>query len=180
MVTDPALVRNAAQNLRAEVIARVPVTQLDPVLVERIVAKVPIFQHISVAELKGIMAMGEVCRFMAGECIFNEGEAGTTFYVLVSGEVSVDKWHKDKNVPLATLSAGACFGEMALVSDEPRSATVRATSNTVALRFRRDALDASAGIALPIYRNIARVLARRLGQSSVMLADLASREEDRK
>lgn len=178
MVINPVIVKNVVQNVRAEVISRPSVQRFDPALIERVAAKVPLFRNLSLAQVKFIMGMGETCRFMAGECVFNEGDPGVSFYVLLSGEVSIDKWHKDRNIELAVLGAGACFGEMALVSDEARSASVRALSDILALRFQRETIDACTDSAAAIYRNVARVLAQRLGQSSLMLADLSTREDE--
>jgi len=75
-------------------------------------------------------------------------------------------------VELARLSAGHCFGEMALVGNHMRSATVRATREAMTMRFYSELIDAHPESAHVIYRNIAGILANRLGESSVMLADL--------
>ena len=61
---------------------------------------------------------------------------------------------------------------MALVGSHVRSATVRALRDTVTMRFERDQIDANPQSAHIIYRNIARILAARLDESSIMLADL--------
>lgn len=150
---------------------------LDPGLIAHMAAKVPLFRDIPAVQLRGITAMGELCRFTVGECVFSEGELGDAFYVLLTGAVAVEKWSKDRNVMLVKLEPGDCFGEMALLNDEPRSASVRALSNIVALRFRRDAINASAATAAAIYGNFAGILAHRLVQSSNMLAELVTREE---
>ena len=73
---------------------------------------------------------------------------------------------------LARLNGGECFGEMALVGSQVRTATVRAMRDTVTMRFEREQIDANPPSAHIIYRNIARILASRLDESSVMLADL--------
>jgi CRP-like cAMP-binding protein len=75
-------------------------------------------------------------------------------------------------VTLAKLSAGECFGEMALVGGHVRSATVRASRDCATMRFDRERVDAYPDSAHIIYRNIARILSSRLDDSSVMLADL--------
>ena len=61
---------------------------------------------------------------------------------------------------------------MALVGNDVRSASVRALDSLVAMRFYRDLIDAQPESASAIYRNIARVLAARLGESSAALAQL--------
>ena len=64
----------------------------------------------------------------AGTEIIREGDSGDTFYVIKSGTVEVVKGCDGESLPLATLSRGQYFGEIALIRDVPRTATVRATS----------------------------------------------------
>ena len=65
--------------------------------------------------------------FEAKEVIFREGDRGDWLYVVLDGEVEVVRSvHGHGEVTLRTLGAGECFGEIALVSDKPRTATVAA------------------------------------------------------
>ena len=64
-------------------------------------------------------------RYSAGETIAEEGEAGRTFIVIESGEVSVTV-HGD---PVGQLGPGQAFGEMALIDKSARSATVKAETD---------------------------------------------------
>jgi CRP-like cAMP-binding protein len=66
---------------------------------------------------------------------------------------------------------GECFGEMALVRDDLRTATVLAQVDCVTLCFQRARIDAYASIASVIYKNIAGVLARRLDERNSSMAD---------
>lgn len=149
-----------------------PTPRLDPALIQKIAQKVPIFTGMSHAELLTILATGEHFSVDPGEPVFREGDMGNSFYVLVAGNVAVEKVRNDQSVELRRLGPGECFGEMALVGNDLRTATVRALDVVVAMRFYRDLIDAHPEGAAIIYRNIARVLAARLGDSSVMLADL--------
>jgi CRP-like cAMP-binding protein len=107
--------------------------------------------------------------------VFNEGDTGDSFFMLISGEVRVEKSSKGRAIELARLGAGHCFGEMALVGKNLRSATVRAQDDCVTMRFSRQQIDANPESAHIIYRNIASILASRLENSSVLLADLTGR-----
>ena len=122
--------------------------------------------------------MAEHSPHKAGEVVFNEGDIGSSFHVLIAGEVVVEKARGDRVVTLATLGAGECFGEMALVGGHLRSATVRATRDSATMRFDRERVDAYPDSAHIIYRNMARVLSARLDVSSEMLADLTLRTGD--
>ncbi|MFH1957914.1 MAG: cyclic nucleotide-binding domain-containing protein [bacterium] len=88
------------------------------------------------------MLVGKFHKFacLKGKVIIRENQAGEAFYVIYKGAVAVLKkqsFFKKKTV--ATLSAGDYFGEIALVSDEPTSATVKAVEESVLfVLFRHD------------------------------------------
>ena len=66
--------------------------------------------------------------FKSGETVIEEGTKGTSAFIILSGTVGVLKRSGGKEVQLATLGQGQVFGEMGLIEDRPRSATVRALS----------------------------------------------------
>lgn len=179
MKVDPALVQMYAENVRAEVLVRPDPIKLDPVLVQKIREKVPIFSGMTSDCLMRTLAVAEYLPLKAGEAVFNERDIGDSFFVLMSGEVAVEKLRNGKVIELARLSAGHCFGEMALVGNHLRSATVRATRDAVTMRFYRELVDANLESAQFIYRNIAAILASRLDESSEMLADLFGQKAPR-
>lgn len=61
-----------------------------------------------------------------GQTIIRQGDIGDCIYFIQSGEVEVVRDESGREVPVARLSAGQYFGEMALLSSQPRNATVRA------------------------------------------------------
>lgn len=172
MKVDPAIVQIFAENVRAEVIVPVAGIKLDPAIIKKIKQKVPIFSGMSSDRLMSTLSVAEYFAVKTGEVVFNERDIGDSFFVLIAGEVLVEKLRNGKTVELARLGAGHCFGEMALVGNHLRSATVRATRDVVAMRFYRELIDATPESAHVIYRNIARILASRLDESSELLADL--------
>ena len=172
MKVDPAIAQIFAENVRAEVIQRPASIKLDTAIVQKISQKVPVFSGMSHDRLMATLAVGDSFAVRAGEPVFNEGDIGACFYVLITGEVAVEKVRNGKVAVLARLNGGECFGEMALVGSQVRTATVRAMRDTVTMRFEREQIDANPPSAHIIYRNIARILASRLDESSVMLADL--------
>ena len=162
--------------MRAEVIVRAPAIKLDPALVQKIRQRVPIFSGMTPDCLMRTLAVAEYLPVKAGEAVFRERDIGDSFFVLIAGEVVVEKIRGATVVELARLGAGNCFGEMALVGNHLRSATVRATMEAVTMRFYRELIDANPESAHIIYRNIASILASRLDESSVMLADLVGQK----
>jgi NADH:ubiquinone reductase (H+-translocating) len=80
--------------------------------------------------------------FEAGQVIFREGDRGDWLYVVADGEVEVLREGGRAETPLRRLGRGECFGEIALVSERPRSATVRAVTASNVLAVDREAFHA--------------------------------------
>ena len=85
---------------------------------------VPLFSGCSKAELQKIAALADELDLSDGATLIREGERGREFIVIVDGTVRVTRGGKN----LRELGAGDFIGEIALVSDVPRTATVTATS----------------------------------------------------
>ncbi len=71
-----------------------------------------------------------------GDIIFNEGDVGDYFYIIVSGQVEVLKHKEGQDRRLAVLSSGEYFGEMAILNDKKRSATVRCLTSCDIIALR--------------------------------------------
>ncbi len=115
--------------------------------------------------------MAKMMKFRPGDAVIEEGTKGTSAYVILSGEVEVIKRSGDREVPVATLGDGQVFGEMGLIEDRPRSATVRALTD---LRVRiidrdhfNDLLKTKPSVLIPIMKS----LFERLRQVSELLAE---------
>jgi CRP-like cAMP-binding protein len=104
---------------------------------------IPLFSELRAEAFRALLPALVLRRTRPGEVVLAEGEPGTSFFVIARGEVSVTKQlAQGGETVLATLHEGAIFGEMALVSAAPRSATVRAVTDTDLLEFDRAALAA--------------------------------------
>ncbi len=77
-------------------------------------------------------------RYEAGEVIVQENDFGETAYVIAQGQVEVSKELDGQNVHLAYLGAGETFGEMSMIDEKPRSATVTAVTETLVSEVQRD------------------------------------------
>ncbi|HEV8154035.1 MAG TPA: MFS transporter [Gaiellales bacterium] len=95
---------------------------------------VPFLEPLAEATLERISGLLEPVTVAAGEAIFSQGEAGDRFYLIESGQASVVQ----DGTEVARLAEGGYFGEIALVQDIPRTATVRATSDLALLALDRD------------------------------------------
>ena len=83
----------------------------------------------------------ELKTFRKGDVIIEEGSYGTSAYVIKSGKVEVSELAKNKKIVLATLEEGQIFGEMGLVEDQPRSATVAAFEDVQLAVLSRDSFN---------------------------------------
>ena len=105
----------------------------------------PIFSELPAASFSAILRTLKLVRARPGQAIISEGDSGTSFFVLSRGDVEVSrKVDEDTSITLATLHSGAIFGEMALVSAQPRTASVTAHSDCDLLEFDRATLLAAA------------------------------------
>ena len=77
-------------------------------------------------------------RYEAGEVIIQENDLGETAYVITQGQVEVSKEKDGHKIHLAYLGTGEIFGEMSMIDEKPRSATVTAVTETLVSEIRRD------------------------------------------
>ena len=87
------------------------------------------------AALAEVVTSARIENFAAGQTLFHEGEVGDSLHLIRRGSVTVSRKIGGRDIVLAYVAAGNYVGEMALLSDTPRSATVTATVATETLRL---------------------------------------------
>ena len=97
---------------------------------------VPIFGALSTPTLAFLLQRAETIAVARGDYFFREGECGNGVYILQRGVVEVQKERNGVFVALRQLSAGACFGEIAVLAMIPRTASVRAVEDCAAICLR--------------------------------------------
>ncbi|MFA6014289.1 MAG: cyclic nucleotide-binding domain-containing protein [Gallionellaceae bacterium] len=103
--------------------------RLDEVSLKRIIRNY-LDSSLSDSELEHLVQESQFKQYAVGEVLFNEGDKADGLYMIRRGSVTVSHLVAGKEVVLAYVSAGNYVGEMALVSNNPRSATVKAASPT--------------------------------------------------
>lgn len=128
----------------------------------RVLGAVPVFSGVGRLELIALLAHAARVQKGADQLFFDEDEEGQTFFVFIAGSAVIEKRTASGWQQLSDLRPGETFGEMAIVDGGKRSARVRATSDAIALMFQKNDIDLSIEAAITIYRNIARILSKRL------------------
>ena len=100
----------------------------------------------------------------AGEVIVRQGAPADKFFIIVEGEVEVVRDDDGTSRKLATLAGGQFFGEMAILRDLPRMATVRAVTATTLFAMERDAFRGLVAQSMGTTTDFDQVIQQRLGE----------------
>lgn len=148
---------------------------LTPEQVREKLRAVALFQGLDGEDLEQILEISEPVLVGAGEYVFEEGDRGDHFYILVRGSVELRKAGGDGPKRLAVLKAGQAFGEMALLNQTPRSASAYALEDAYMLSVSRAAFsDVLGGESLAV--RLLRNLSRSLWATSVRLASQSAQQ----
>ncbi len=125
--------------------------------------EIDIFSGLSAEELAAIAAETREKDFGESETVIRQGETGETVYLIVEGKVAVIKeLAEDNHVVLDHIATGQAFGEMALIDDAPRSATIRTVSPCRFLVLHKQEFKETAMEFPRISLQICSVLSRRI------------------
>lgn len=140
-----------------------------------------IFKDLQDDELDEVLKITHEKRFKQGDIIMQEGDEGDTMYIVLDGEVGVSKsltmkfgdddYRKTEKVLTRFRPEDhAVFGEMALIGQDSRSATIQAGSDCIFLEINRNdfvqLIEDRPGLGVKILMKISQLLVKRLRQSS--------------
>jgi CRP-like cAMP-binding protein len=109
--------------------------------IEEILAGVPIFARLESRDVKRLAKLCVPRVFDAGETVIEEGAMGLGMFVITSGRVEVFKKAESGSVSLGAMEEGDVLGEIALIDDQPRSASAVAKTRTECLLLTRDSFE---------------------------------------
>lgn len=119
--------------------------------------------------------MFQIRQYAPGELILSENDSGESAYYIDSGKVAVFKNAAGGQMHIAYLGPGDIFGEMSMVDDSPRSASVRAVEATTAREFHRDDLYAAIRENPAIFGTLMKSIFNRLREANRIIAATPNR-----
>ena len=138
---------------------------------------VPLFAELSEDHLARLACTVRKQHATAGQVLCREGERGDEMYVVISGAVTLHKAVDGGDTELGRLEEGAHFGEMALIGDAPRSATIRAAADVAYLAINRETLMRVIASFPAVALQILKGYNARLAETTARLARLAARQQ---
>jgi small-conductance mechanosensitive channel/CRP-like cAMP-binding protein len=130
----------------------------------------PLFRSLDDAPLQTLLAGVRVHRFGRGEKLIEQGRDGDSMFILLSGTAEVSASHNGGCTHLATLNAGACIGEMSLLTGEMRSATVTVTVDCEIVELNRAKLAELFRQHPQVLQQVSELLAQRKLENEGLLA----------
>ncbi len=137
----------------------------------------PLFEQINAEEVRVVARHMESIELNAGDILFRESDKGNYVFFIKEGQLDVLKKSETsgKNVTLTTLCEGQSIGEMSIIDDLPRSATIQARSRSKLYILSKSAFDMILSrhpkIGIKLLKGISRLLTRNLRETSIRLAD---------
>lgn len=99
---------------------------------------IPLFSKLEPSKLKLLAFTAERITYEPDQVLFNQGDVGDAAYIIVDGAAKVIVDTPDGELEVAALGRNDFVGEIAILCDVPRTATVRASTKTVTLRITKD------------------------------------------
>jgi small-conductance mechanosensitive channel/CRP-like cAMP-binding protein len=147
-----------------------PILEVKEPTIEEYLHRVPIFQTLSENEIEELAHSCEIRSFETGEILIQEGDPDSSLFVITSGVVSIIKKNsKGQNIEVSRLGNSECFGEMSLLTGEPRSATAQAITYVEAITVPKEALAALFEIKPDLSNEFAEIMAMRRAQTEGLI-----------
>ncbi len=131
--------------------------------------KVSLFSGIEPAKLKLLAFTSERLNFDKGQSLMRQGEMGDAAYLILSGEADVLTDTADGLVKVASIGRNGFVGEMAILRDQPRTATVTAATEVSTLRITKESFFQLIEDSPKIAIELMRILAQRLESTTMDL-----------
>ena len=136
-----------------------------------------LFRCLSETQLDRLVRQARLNIFGRGERVIEEGAAGDSMFVMLRGAANVFVSKNGSKIQIATLGAGDCFGEMSLLTGEPRSATVRADGDCYVMEIGKPVMAEVLRDAPSCLEKLSELLAQRRMETEGILKEAISTNE---
>ncbi|MEO1687032.1 MAG: cyclic nucleotide-binding domain-containing protein [Pseudomonadota bacterium] len=136
--------------------------------------RTPMFQGVDPSRLRLLAFMGEDRTFRDGEYVVRQGETSDNAYLILEGGADVVVEFEDTSSIVARLKESEVFGEIAMLCETPRTASVRASGEMRTLMFEREGMLRLLREFPEMAVEMSRSLAQRLERTTMELARLRS------
>ena len=133
--------------------------------------QIPLFAGVAPAKLKLLAFASDRVSYRTGETLFRQGDPGDAAYVILEGRADILAEADAGQIKIAELEDNAIVGEIAILCDVSRTATVRAAAPLEALRIRKDDFLKLLADYPDMMFEILRSLAQRLARTTSELTD---------
>ncbi len=137
--------------------------------------KIPLFAKIEPSKLKLLAFTSERLTFNSGDSLFKQGDDGDALYVIMEGDADILVDTPSGQITVATMGKNDFVGDIAVLCDVPRTATVTATSKLTTMRITKDLFFQLVCQFPQIAIEIMRELAHRLDVTTRKLQDAVSK-----
>jgi small-conductance mechanosensitive channel/CRP-like cAMP-binding protein len=137
-----------------------------------------LFECLSDVQINSLVMQSRVGNFGRGERVVQEGAEGDSMFVLLRGNAEVSISKNGSSIPVATLSAGDCFGEMSLLTGEPRTATVRAETDCHVMEIGKPVMAEVLRDSPDCLERLSELLAKRKMENEGILKEAASQDQN--
>lgn len=139
--------------------------------------RVPMFSRLEASKLKLLAFTSEAIEFHDQDILFHVNDPSDCAYVIMSGEVEILVETEDGLMPVVTRSKNEMIGEMAILTNSPRSATLRAKGAVQTLRISNDAFLKMMTDSPHVALDVMRQLSLKLAESTAMVSELSQQVE---
>jgi signal transduction histidine kinase/predicted CoA-binding protein len=136
---------------------------------ESFLSKIPLFANLPEDDLSRLCETVEEVKLSQGDLLFAQGSAGDKAYIVKDGEVEILKHSQGRDVLLAVRKSGEVIGEMSLLQEASRSASVKARTETTLLAISHENLDQMIDNSPSAARALLDTIVARLQSTEVML-----------
>lgn len=151
-------------------------SDIEPLLL-KLMSSIILFRELEREDLVDLLKGATKASFRAKDLVFEQDYSGHSMYIVIQGKFEVFKTIAGVDAHIAYVEPGEHFGEIALVTDRPRMASVRAVEDSVALRLTKAAIFAQPKVAVFLLKNMAYLMSSHLSEMNdeVLLLDVSRR-----